>query len=179
MKIAITGGIAEGKSTVLKLIEAKGFEVESADAIVIDIVADPAVQEALCRIAGLRAPLDSRELRASMNADDDVRRAVNQYLHPLVSDAIQQSTAQFFEVPLLIEACLESHFDLIWVVECSPQDKRNRLESRYGKGYESDFEAHQLSSAARRAFSDAIVSTSAPLAEVSLTLDKLVQSYAN
>src|SRR4051812_12379298 len=94
----------------------------SADVVASEIFNTPAVQARLAHASGLAAGFSRSELRQALARSEDVRREVNRLMHPLVMERILASQDRFVEVPLLIEACLQSSFDRIWVITCGPQE---------------------------------------------------------
>jgi dephospho-CoA kinase len=160
MRIAITGGIAEGKSTVLGFLRDAGYRTVSADAIGREVFLRDDTQAALSAVSGLRPPIAPPQLREAIAANPELRREVNRITHPLIRDALLETAADFYEIPLLIEACLQANFDRIWVVTCGEQEQERRLTHRLG-----DIEAAkamlstQLPTAAKLAFADRIIRT--------------------
>lgn len=132
MRIAITGGIAEGKTTVLNWIREAGWPTCSSDDAAREVVNDPAVQRELARIAGLQVPIQPAALREAILSSSEVRRAINRLLHPLIGRVTAKSEAVFHEVPLLFEACLQNRYDQVWVVHCGEEEQKRRLVARYG-----------------------------------------------
>lgn len=132
MQVAITGGIGEGKSTVLKMLAELGHPVASADEVARQIYTEPAIQARLGEIAALDEGFHPAELRDAIARSDEIRRSVNRLMHPLVMSNILLTNATFVEVPLLFEACLQSTFHQIWVVTCGEEEQRRRLLERYG-----------------------------------------------
>ena len=72
-RIALTGGIACGKSQVARILNAHGIETIDADDIVHEILPDPA---------------ERRRLAAEVFADPAKRRALEARLHPIVKRRI-------------------------------------------------------------------------------------------
>lgn len=176
MRIAVTGGIAEGKSTVLSYIEGEGYSVASGDQIARDIFVRPEVQAAIALATGLGSPLDPVGLRNAIAASHRTRRAVNRLMHPFIVNALQESNADFVEVPLLIETCLQGWFDQVWVVTCGEAEQRRRLSERYGA--EADIDAllgSQLRTRAKIPFSDRVIRTNEPEETVRRILSKCLK----
>lgn len=164
MRVAITGGIGEGKSTVLKMLAEKGYRTESADALARSIFLDPEVNGFLAEVAGVAGPVSPEVLRAAILADPHKRNQVNRIMHPRVIAAIESSDAIFFEVPLLIETCLHGKFDEVWVVTCGRVEQVRRLAERYGDIQVAEAAiATQLPSSTKVPFADVIVRTNEPI----------------
>lgn len=163
MRIAITGGIAEGKSTVLGYLRDEGFHVASADEIARRVFESDTVQLALASLLGHSGPVAPSEMRHALSASSGTRRAVNRLLHPLILDALERERAEFFEVPLLVETCLQGRFDRVWVVSCGPEEQLRRLTERLGDAEKATaLIGLQLPTKVKCAFADEIVRTNSP-----------------
>ncbi len=170
MRIALTGGIASGKSTILHLLRERGVSVFSADAIARDILWEPRVQDELARRFGLTLPIGPPVLKELLSADDETRRAVNRIMHPAIADAIDQAQATVYEIPLLFETCLHVEFDAIWVAFCSRETQTKRLVERYGRADGFDQFSWQIDSKVALAFADSVISTDGDLEGTKETL---------
>lgn len=171
--VAVTGGIAEGKSTVMQMIAERGYAVASADAIARELFLRPDVNAQLARLAGRDAPIEPAELREAILRAPAIRREVNRLLHPLIAKEMAASGASFIEVPLLIETCMQTAFDRVWVVTCGEETQRERLMARYGdEGTVTSILATQLPSRAKIPFADVIIRTNYPVQHVRRLLSK-------
>lgn len=160
MRIAITGGVAEGKSTVLGYLREMGYATVSSDVLARHVFAAEATQEALGALLGVPPPIPPERLREAISGSHTVRRAVNRITHPLILAAIAGEEAPFFEVPLLVETCLYGFFDRVWVVTCGPEEQLRRLTLRMGSEEEaSAFLRTQLPTQVKCAFADEIIRT--------------------
>jgi dephospho-CoA kinase len=162
VRIAVTGGIAEGKSTVLGYLKELGFSVGSADAVAKEVLEHPEVQQALAKALDLPRPVTALALRDRVWGDDEARRTLNSVTHPRIVKAIEAIDAEFLEVPLLIETCLHGRFDAVWVVTCGPEEQLERLTKRT----QSEAEARlilesQLPSQVKQVFADLTIRTNA------------------
>ena len=151
--IAITGGIASGKSTFTTLFLAALSCAERFDADACSrrlLAEDPAVADEVRAAFGPAAfdaegRVDRAALRARVfvaSGDPAPRRALEAILHPRVRAAWQgwlerrlQTTPGAFmvvEIPLLYETGAETFFDHVIVVGCSPETQRWRLQAQRG-----------------------------------------------
>lgn len=169
MRLAITGGMAEGKSTVAASLAAAGYRVLSADAVAKDVFESPRVQEWLAAAMGSEGPVDRAAVRERLAKDLEFRRALNARTHPEVVGRIFASGADVAEVPLLIEACLQRHFRRVWVVTCGEEEQLRRLAERLG-GVDRAREMlrTQLPTRVKIAFADRVIRTNAPERDVHL-----------
>src|SRR5688572_7835223 len=164
MRLAVTGGIAEGKSTVLQAIQEAGIDVVSADEIARQVFQLEEVQAELASILKTEPPIEPDRLKSAIFADPHARRAVNRLMHPLVIRDIEASVVPVIEVPLLIESATQGLFARVWVVTCGPEEQLRRLTERTGDTFSAKqmMEA-QLPSRARLPFADRIVRTNLEL----------------
>ncbi|AIE84631.1 Dephospho-CoA kinase [Fimbriimonas ginsengisoli Gsoil 348] len=164
---------------MLQMLEEIGYSTLSADAVARQIAARGDVAQTLARIAGLEHPFAPAELRAALAGSEEIRRQVNATMHPLVMEEIDRHPATFVEVPLLIEACLQSTFDRIWVVTCGPREQKRRLMQRYGdKRHVEGILSTQLSSRAKIPFADVVLRTNRPLDHVRRLLSEAASELA-
>jgi dephospho-CoA kinase len=174
--VAITGGIAEGKSTVLEIVQSKGFKTVSSDDVAKSVFALPDIQWKLAALSQLTIPIDRQKLRDAMAEQPALRRGINAVMHPAIREAMRSSEAQFHEVPLLIEACLQSEYDQVWVVTCGAQEQRRRLKQRLGD--HADIEAilaTQLSTKVKTVFADQIIRTNQPIETVRMSIEAVLR----
>lgn len=136
MKIAITGGIGSGKSTVSNIIKNLGYTVVSTDEITAKLHAD---QNVLLKIKEIfpsavtgekQLFLDKNILSEEIFFDKEKLSRLNKLMHPLIMnntfDILDKYPVAFAEVPLLFESKLESMFDKVIVVK---RDKNSRVSS--------------------------------------------------
>jgi len=138
MRIAVTGGIASGKSTILKMLRERGIFTLSADALAQDVLWDESVQDQLMSRFETKEPVSGVVLKSLLVDGDENRRAINRIMHPAIVAEIEASSATAIEVPLLLETCLQASFDAIWVAKCSKEVQLSRLRARYGHGANFD-----------------------------------------
>lgn len=162
-RIAITGGVAEGKSTVVGYLAESGLKVESSDRIAGEVFEQAEVQAELARLLGIPAPVTKESVRIAIAGHPGVRRAVNALMHPRIRERMRASEASVFEVPLLYEAVLQGEYDRVWVVTCGPQEQLRRLVARLGdEGIARRLQATQLGSRVKCAICDRIIRTNLP-----------------
>ena len=143
----------------------------SADAIAAQLFDEPSINLALARLAGKSGQIDRTALREAITNQPSLRRAVNRLMHPLIMDRIRQSGADFVEVPLLIEACLQLEFDRMWLVTCGPEEQLRRVTSRYGDVDKAKAIIRtQLPSRVKATYADVIIDTLQPIEKVKDTV---------
>ena len=166
MRIAVTGGVAEGKSTLVAALAKRGLRTVSADAVARAVRDDPATHRALAEAFSL--PLGNLEdgLRL-MLADPAERRKLNRIMHPLVWRAMQATPHDVAEIPLLVETCLYDTYDYVVVVTCGEDEQLRRLVARVGdKTTAERLLRSQLPTRAKKPFADLIVRTDGTLEDV-------------
>jgi dephospho-CoA kinase len=173
---AVTGGIAEGKSTVLACLAELGHKIASSDEIARRIFVKSEVQDLLAAVAGLSLPVDRGELRNKLFESPAIRRMVNSIMHPRIREALLTSEAEFIEVPLLIETCMQGAFDSVWVVTCGQREQRIRLLARYGAHSDlSAMLAAQLPTSMKIPFADEVIRTNCPLESVRRSISRALE----
>lgn len=137
MKIAVSGGIAVGKSVVMGILKELGAETVCADDINRKLLADPVYIEELSRIFPLAVKdgiVDIKYLRNLIFNDEWARKALNALAHPKILAGINAAAdgkeLLFVEVPLLSESGAEYGFDAIWAVVAAPDIRLARLTAR-------------------------------------------------
>jgi dephospho-CoA kinase len=167
MRVAITGGVAEGKSTVLSYLQDLGWTTDSADQIAADVLHSDDVQQELSQAFDLTRPITAENLRPLVFQDPVKRRILNKITHPRILAKMRESTADFMEVPLLIESCLQGEFDQIWVVTCGPDEQLRRLTERLKSEEKArGIIASQLPTRVKIPFADLVIRTNQPPEDV-------------
>jgi dephospho-CoA kinase len=142
-RIGLTGGIASGKSSVGRLLEAQGLPLLDADVYAREALApgSPGAGAVLERYGdGVRAPggeIDRAALGRIVFGDGAERRWLEQLVHPLVltrfAAELQELGAEplvVLVVPLLFEASLETLCSEVWLVDCDETQQLQRLMAR-------------------------------------------------
>ena len=143
MRLAITGSIGMGKSTVAKMFERAGIPVFDADGVVRNLQAnDPELIAAI----GARFPeaesggvLDRDKLSRMVLGYPDELAALEAIVHPAVHAARTRffldhadAPALLFDIPLLFETSGEEAFDKVIVVSAPTEIQRERVLTRSG-----------------------------------------------
>ena len=176
IRIALTGSIGMGKSTVAKMFERAGVPVFDADAVVRqlqgpggDLVAKIGELFPGCVRCGT---LDRECLAEIVLADREKLAALERIVHPAVREARDAFSAQhanasalIFEIPLLFETGGEREFDKVVVVSAPPEVQRARVLERSGMSLEKlqSILARQMADDEKRRRADFVVDTSTDL----------------
>ncbi|KHK96891.1 dephospho-CoA kinase [Microbacterium mangrovi] len=189
--VALTGGIASGKSTVASRLAEHGAVIVDADALVRDVQAPGSpVLAAIAAEFGaevIRADgsLDRAALGARVFGDDAALQRLNALVHPAVKAESQRRFAEAFardadavvvyDVPLLVEARVDDPWDLVVVADAPAELRERRLVEL--RGLDEDAARARIRSqvpdAARREIADVIIDTSGTLADTLAQVDEL------
>jgi dephospho-CoA kinase len=143
-RVALTGGIASGKSTVASLFAELGVPVIDTDVIAREVVepGQPALAAAVAafgsEVLGSDGRLDRRRLREQIFADAGARQRLNAILHPAIrAEMERQSQAaggdyQLLVIPLLTEGGRRDHIDRVLLVDVPEALQVERLMMRDG-----------------------------------------------
>lgn len=172
IKVGLTGGIGSGKSEVARLLSSYGALVIDADVIAREVVAPgtPGLARVIEEFGtGVLLPdgsLDRPALGAVVFADPDRLAALNAIVHPLVGArtaelmrAAPEDAVVVYDVPLLVEKHLEDAYDLVVVVDASPETQVRRLVEHRGMT-DADVRARMAAQAGRqqrRAVADVVI----------------------
>jgi dephospho-CoA kinase len=166
-RIAVTGGAATGKSTVLAMVADLGIPVASADALIREAWDSPEIGPKFAEAVGMAWPIDRDEVRRRVFANDAFRASLEAVIHPWVRDALRQSGATVEEVPLLTEATQSQEYDEVWLTECDAGVQEERLRARgWSEEQIAAMRRVQPSDAQRRAMATQIIRTDEALAHV-------------
>ncbi len=176
LRLAITGSIGMGKTTVAAMFEKAGVPVFDADAVVRDLQAnDPELIEAIGRrfvgsVVG--GKLDRDELSRQVLGFPDELQALEAIVHPAVQKTREhfieqnsQAPALLFDIPLLFETGGQSAFDKLIVVSAPANVQRLRVLARTGMS-EAKLDAilaRQMPDSEKRGRADFIVETGTDL----------------
>lgn len=176
-RIAITGGVGEGKSTVLKYLHDMGVSTVSSDAVARRVFNSEPVQRQLSEATGMPLPILPEHLRDLFPKKPALRRTLNRIMHPLIRREVLASKALVAEVPLLIEACMVADFDRIWVVTCGPEEQLARVAARLGSVESAKrLIATQIPTRAKLPFADVVIRTNQPEESVKSYVAKVIRS---
>jgi len=141
-KIAITGNLGTGKTTILKILQDLGFSTFSCDEAVKELYEDLDVKEGIVKIFGkeileTEGEINKKRILEKILKDQELKKRLENILHPLVKEKFlefikenEKEKVIFAEVPLLFEVGWESLFDEIWVVSCSEKTQKERIAKK-------------------------------------------------
>lgn len=141
LKIAITGGIGSGKSTVLSFLKEFGCSVVSSDQIVTKLYQKPSVKRLLKSIfpdavsGKTRLVIDRKIIAEQAFFDKQKHRALTDAITPLVLKEIVDMAGKnnglfFAEVPLLFECGYQAFFDKVIVITREKSERISAVKAR-------------------------------------------------
>lgn len=187
LKIAVTGPVACGKSTVCRIFQKRGAFVVDADAIVHQLLSsDTAISRQVVGLLGSSIlsgnRIDRKKVANIVFSDSKKLEQLEKILHPAVFLELQKSYAEakknashaFFvaEVPLLYEAKMDPFFDFVIAVTAGEPlcKSRSRLTA---KEYEARM-ARQHLPASKASKADAVINNTQDLAALESQVDKII-----
>lgn len=147
LRVALTGGIATGKTHVLERLRAAGVPVIDADELVHaalrpgTVAARAVAQHFGPDMLAADGAVNRKALGARVFSDAAARRRLEAILHPAVYDAIQQwfddlkssgGLLGVAAIPLLYETKHEGDFQAVVVTACKPETQIRRIMERDG-----------------------------------------------
>jgi dephospho-CoA kinase len=189
--IALTGGIASGKSTIARRLAELGAVIVDADQIVRDVQAPASpvldrIEEAFgADVITAEGALDRASLGAKVFGDPAALATLNAIVHPAVRAESQRRFEEaasadpqavvVYDVPLLVEARVDDPWDLIVVAHAPADERRRRLVELRGmpaRAAQERIDA-QVSDDRRLAIADEMIDTSGTLAQTLAQTDAL------
>ena len=191
MIVALTGGVASGKTAVSERFAALGVPVVDTDVLAREVVAPGA--PGLAEIEAAFGPeivapeggLDRAALRQRIFDDPAARRRLQAILHPRIADEAHRQLAALdapyaiLVVPLLIESGLFADADRVLVVDVPEQVQVDRLVKRDGSTRDQAraMLAAQATREQRLARADDVIDNTGTRAELMQRIDELDLEY--
>jgi dephospho-CoA kinase len=193
-RVALTGGIATGKSWVLRRLASHGIPTIDADRLAHEVLAPgtPGARRVVARfgtgVADAGGRIDRRELGRLVFGDAAARADLEGIVHPAVYEAIAgwfaglppATAVAVADIPLLYETGRDREFDEVVVTACSPDEQVRRLIARDGLP-EDDARARlaaQWPIGEKVARAGAVIDTSGTHAQTDAQVDALVARWS-
>ena len=197
--IALTGGIAAGKSTVANRLRERGAHVISADELVrfVQRGGSPTLDAIRERfgfgVVAADGELDRAALGRLVFDDGVARKDLESIVHPAIGIEFRQRVSDIlaedpnaiivYDIPLLVETNRSAEFDAAIVLACDPQIRHDRLVSLRGMSSDDAWSRinAQASEEARKAVADWVIvsggTLSETIAQTDAVWDDIVEAY--
>lgn len=190
-RVALTGGIASGKSAVADMFAELGVPIIDTDVIAREVVqpGQPSLDEIRNRfgdeVIDDAGKLDRHALRKMVFADENARLDLEAILHPRIgAETRRQADAaegpyQVIVVPLLVGSPLAQFVDRILVVDCDEELQLQRLLARDTETVEQARRilSAQASREARLAIADDVINNDQGLDETRRQVRELDETF--
>ncbi|MEE1801681.1 MULTISPECIES: dephospho-CoA kinase [unclassified Streptomyces] len=178
LRLGLTGGIGSGKSEVSRLLTGYGAVLIDSDRIAREVVAPgtPGLAAVIAEfgpeVRTAEGALDRPGLGRIVFGDPERLRALNAIVHPLVRARSAELEAAagpdaivVHDVPLLVENDMAALYDLVVIVDATPETQLDRLVRLRGMTEHEARErmAAQATREARRAVADLVIDNDGPL----------------
>ena len=188
--IALTGGIATGKSAVAKILREQNIPVFDADDLARELTSPGAAGTQAIKAAfgadmideggGLRRD----RMRETIHADANAKKKLEELLHPLIRELFCRKMLSlnplpeliFWEAALIHEAGRAKDFASVWCTFCPEETQTKRLMELRHMSLASAAKAiaTQMPAAQKASLSDVVIDTDKTLADTRrLTLEAL------
>jgi dephospho-CoA kinase len=179
LKVALTGGIGSGKSTVADFLDELGAYVIDSDQLARDVVecGTPGYEAVLAAFGDgilTDGEVDRAKLAEIVFKDAAARATLESIIHPLVRDAAEKmvkslpaNAVVINQIPLLVETEGAKRFDFVITVSADEDIRRRRLIERGMKDYEITKRlAAQVNDAAREAIAHSVIRNNGSIEEL-------------
>jgi dephospho-CoA kinase len=193
MIIGLTGGIGSGKSAAANFFTINGIDVIQADSIAnnalnkgsigyikfIEIFGDSFFDN--------NDNIDKSSLRKIIFTDPDLKKSLEQIIHPIVKESISKliisskSPYQIIEVPLIFETNSQESYDRILVIDCDEALQIQRTIKR-DTSNENDIKnilSNQASRIQRLSISDDVIINNSNLEHLKNEVNNMHKFYLN
>lgn len=189
--LGVTGGIASGKTTVVRLLKEKGALVIDFDVIAREIVAPekPACKDIIAyfgeQVARADGSLDREKLSNIIFKDPEKRKKLEGFTHPRINAEFVRQVNEIgksdpsaviqVDIPLLIEIGLQHLFHKILVVYVPREVQMERLVRRDGISREkaADILRAQMPIDEKTAYADFVIWNEGSIEETKRQVDEL------
>jgi dephospho-CoA kinase len=187
--IALTGGIATGKSTVARILRQHGWTVIDADLLAREVT-QPG-QAAYDEIISAFGPevtqadrsLNRAWLRQKIIADPQAKSLLESITHPAIQQRFLEKTRDlqlgnrdlFYEASLIVEAGRHDEFKELWVCHVPPHVQIDRLCQRDQMSPEQAQQmlSRQMPNDEKIKYAQVVIDTNCPIDAIVIPFDRL------
>ena len=191
LKIALTGGIGSGKTTVSDYFRKLGVPVIDADETSHEVTqaGEPAVQKISDAfgdsVLDCDGNLDRTALRNIVFGDPESRKLLESILHPEIRRRMNEAASRtqspycLVSIPLLIETSQHASYDRILVVEASEDRRRAWIQARSDltQNEITAILSAQVSDQQRRHAADDLLMNDGGIDDLHARIERLHQTY--
>ena len=186
-RIAITGSMGSGKSTVSQILRKLGHPVYDADLIAKKVLQSEKTKVQLIERYGEQILNDDLSINKTFLASRIINNLEDKahleaIIHPQVYQellSIDADTLMFAEVPLLYESQGERFFDEVWVVVSDESILRERLRKyrAYTDEMIDERLIHQIPQAEKMKRADVVITNNDDIEALEAALQKALKRY--
>ena len=187
VKVALTGGIASGKSEILTHLMMSGYVIYSTDSLAHDVLKHEGKQKVIdtfgTGIVDTKGEINRSALGKIVFNDNDKLNKLNDIIHPFVKIRIEEIIKAnpdldiiFFEVPLLFESNMQDMFDVTINIYCDIDIQINRIVNRHNRSVEDALSIirSQMGTYERNKRATYAIDNSGEIADTFKKIDKIV-----
>jgi dephospho-CoA kinase len=184
--IAITGGIATGKSSVTEILRRKGLGIIDADKLVKSIYQTKKAEEFIqmnIPEAFSETGIDFRKLRELFFESPEIKKSIEEFIYPNLKDAflkeastMTQQNFYIYDVPLLFERGIDVKVDAIIVVYAPKEIQIERViqRDRCSRDLAEKILSEQFDIESKKTKGDFVISNVGSKNELAAEVDKLL-----
>jgi len=191
LRVALTGGIGCGKTTVANLFAQRGIPVIDTDVLARELTLpqQPAYHKIIQHfgehIISADQSLDRKKLAQIVFSDPTQRQWLENLLHPLIREQVEQQIQRLTSpycivvIPLLFETNQQHDYNRVLLVDCPPHQQIQRIHARDARSEEEIRQIinAQVTADTRRKGSDEVISNTGALEELDTQVLSLHTRY--
>lgn len=192
--IAITGGIATGKSSITRILSGLGYFCIDADKLAREVVqpgtpGHAAVVKAFGpKVLAADGSLDRKVLRDLVFKNKEKRKILESITHPEIrkilerkleiEGLVQAPRIWFYEAALIFEAGLQHDFREVWLVVTDPEMQYARLQKRdaMSEKQAQEIMSAQMTDEEKEKLADVVLENHGDIEELSVTLRQALEA---